>query len=360
MTEPLLLDPPSWPFSKAELTAGLRRATGDPTLQIVRLEEFELPHRLPAVGRIRGVSVTGKGSTGKYEFQLVLKEPRQMGTTLAGSVGPAARETLFYRYLAQHLPIRTPQIYTAAPDGKWLVMETLTEGRDPSHWQAEDYQRAVAQLLVLQDRFWGLGSDLAMYPWLDRTLDATLDVQAQVVQMAAERLLTTLPETLRGEQYGWAHLLPALTNRTRQIAAALHEEPAVLLHGDYWPGNIHIDTQGHLAVFDWQYVGIGPGILDLITLTQYTRWWYPEAALNPDDLVKQYREGLAQITGQTWTEENWRRLWGYGLLWVFLTRWLDVLSNTPASLLVARAEEMKTVWLTPIRQWMARLFPENS
>ena len=36
---PLVDDPRPWAFSQAELTAGLRRQTGDPSLKITRLEE---------------------------------------------------------------------------------------------------------------------------------------------------------------------------------------------------------------------------------------------------------------------------------------------------------------------------------
>ncbi|GAB4531183.1 MAG: hypothetical protein Fur0018_18980 [Anaerolineales bacterium] len=343
-----------------ELTAGLRRATGDPSVRTTDLQEFDLPHRRPAVGRIRGLAVTCRGSTGAYDFRLVLKEPRQTGLTLAGSAGPALREALFYRQLAPHLPIRTPLIYAAAPDGQWLLMEALENGCPPETWQAADYRRAIEQLLVLQDRFWGLGDDLAVYAWLNRPLDVGLDVQAQVAEAAAYRLSATLPAVLRHSQVSWDNLFPELIRHMRAIAAVLSAEHSVLVHGDYWPGNIYMDEKGRMAVYDWQHVSIGPGVLDLLSFVQYTRWWYPAAVFDEHALVQHYRQGVAEMTGHTWTDDAWQRLWGHALLWLFLTRWLDVLSSTPASILTARAEPLISLWLLPVQDWLARLFPEAS
>jgi len=347
-----------WPFSTAELTAGLRRHTGDPTLRILALDEHDLLQRRPSVGRIRGVRVRARGSTGEYTFRMVLKEPQQSGTTLAGSIGPAMREAAFYRHLSTHLPVRTPHIYAMHPEGAWLLLEYLEDGRPPEGWRAAEYQRAVEQLLVLHDRFWGLGDDLAVYTWLGRPLDANLEVHLRVAEAAVSRLLETAPREMQQNPVPWEGLLSTLVGRAREIAAALCRLPFTLLHGDYWPGNIHIDSGGHITVYDWQRVSIGPGLLDVISLVQTSRWWFQELPLDESEILRRYRAGVERSSGQTWTDAEWHTLWGYGFLWVFLAHWLDVLASTPAPVLQTHAGQLTDLWLRPAADWLGVFFPE--
>ncbi len=354
----VLPDKHPWPFSQPELTAGLRRRTGDPTLRVLSIEARPVPQQRPSVGRIRGVYVSARGSSGAYTFHLVLKEPQQSGITLAGSIGPAMREAYFYRMLAGHLPVRTPQVYAMHPEGEWLLLECLEDGLPPETWGAAEYLRSVEQIQVLHDCFWGLGDDLRVYNWLGRPLDANLEVHRRVAERAAERLLRAAPAEIQNTPVPWASMFSRLVAHTAQISAALHEMPATLLHGDYWPGNIHMDAAGRLTVYDWQRVSIGPGILDLISLVQTTRWWFREPPVATDVLQRHYRQGVAQSSGQVWTDEEWRTLWGYGLLWVFLSHWLGVLGNTPAPILQTQSALLQELWLQPIAHWLDVFFPE--
>ncbi len=347
-----------WPFGTPELTAGLRRHTGDPALRILSIEERDMPNRRPSVGRIRGLQVKAAGGTGAYTFHLALKEPRQSGTTRAGSAGPAVREASFYRDLASYLPVRTPRIYALEPSGKWIVMECLREGRPPETWQADDYLRAVEQLLVLHDTFWNLGDDLAVYAWLARPLDATLEVHIRIAEDAVPRLLAAAPQETRQRPLPWEALLPRLVEHARGIAAVLRQMPSTLLHGDYWPGNIHMDAQGRLVVYDWQEVGIGPGLLDMVSLVQSSAWWFPNLPLPAERLIAHYRQGLERMTEQAWSDAEWRILWGHGLMWVFLTRWLDLLASTPAPLLRAQADVLTSLWLEPIHACLQEFYSE--
>ncbi|MFP3855284.1 MAG: hypothetical protein ACLFWD_13430, partial [Anaerolineales bacterium] len=87
-----------WPFAHADLLAGLRRYRGDTSLQIMDIQPLTLPHRQPAVGRVRGLLVTYRGEQGEGDIELVLKEPS--GTTRTGLAGVGRREVGFYQRLS--------------------------------------------------------------------------------------------------------------------------------------------------------------------------------------------------------------------------------------------------------------------
>jgi hypothetical protein len=82
-----------WPFPSSELTAGLRRDFGQPTLRIVRLWPEPLAAR-SAIGTLRGLGVEieferdGRSLNQTHSF--VLKEP--LGGTRAGLAGVGLRE----------------------------------------------------------------------------------------------------------------------------------------------------------------------------------------------------------------------------------------------------------------------------
>jgi len=69
----LLKEPRPWAFSLGELTAGLRRRSGDPKLQVQEIESYDVVNLRPSIGRVRGLVVHASGNAGEQVFQLVLK-----------------------------------------------------------------------------------------------------------------------------------------------------------------------------------------------------------------------------------------------------------------------------------------------
>ncbi|MGA9192297.1 MAG: hypothetical protein WBZ24_11230, partial [Anaerolineales bacterium] len=141
-----------WPFSPADLTAGLRRYLGDNSLQITSLEPSTLIHRRPAIGRITGVEVGYAGRQAEGSLRLVVKEPR--GTTRTGLAGAGRREVGFYSSLASQIPMRTPGLVACSKEGDWIVLEYLDSLREPRDWNRRDYDQAIEALAGLHDRFW--------------------------------------------------------------------------------------------------------------------------------------------------------------------------------------------------------------
>ena len=343
----LLTDPRPWPFSRSELMAGIRRLTGDPKLQLDEIRKYDIPHRRPSIGRIRGLEVTCQGEKEKQTYHLVLKEPQ--GTTRTGTAGVGLREVSVYQVLADQLPVGTPRLISAHPLGDWMVMELLPPGRLHQIWTAEDYKLALDELIVLHDRFWGLGVDLTIYNWLARPLDSDFDIYVRAAASGVEYLIDDAPPALFARDPQLAQLLGRLVVHADQIAAPLNQAPATFIHGDYWPGNLHLDEAGNLTIIDWQPSGIAPGGLDLVTFIQMSRWWFDPLPLSVEEIVDYYRNGIAQSVGQVWDEPDWEALWDYALLWTFIAHWIDLVVAIPESLVEARLPYFEDIWLAPLR-----------
>ncbi len=351
----LLSDPRPWAFSRSELTAGLRRRTGDQNLNIKHISDYDIPQQRPAIGRIRGLEVTCQSDGKEFTVQLVLKEPQ--GSTRTGTAGVGRREASLYRVLTDQLPVRVPELIAAHPQGDWLVLALLPPGKDPADWSSADYRLALDQLAALHDRVWNLGPDLAIYNWLARPFDLDFEIYVSAAAHGVQQLIEDTPSALSGKDPQISQLLGRLVMYSDRIAAAFSGVPQTLTHGDYWPGNILIEADGLLTVYDWQQAGIRPAILDLVTFVQSSLWWFDTLPLPMGDLIAHYRGALAQASGYSWSDEDWTVLWDYGLMWTFMAHWIDLLAAVPAALLETRFQQLEQVWLEPLRV-AARRLPE--
>ena len=342
----------NWPFSFSDLTAGLRKHFDDATLAVDDVQPTTLPFQKPAIGRVRGLGVRYRSRKGSETIALVVKEP--VGSTRIGLAGVGRREVGVYRHLAPQLPLRMPAFIAGSPHGDWLILEAIVTGRSASHWGKQVFFDALDGLIRLHDRFWSLREDLANFPWLGRPLEGDFDVHLTAASNAIERIVRQgAPATLANSPDRVA-MLKRLTERAVAIAGPLRLEAATLLHGDYWPGNIALDRDDRLIVYDWQLTGIGPPVLDLLTFVKKTEWWYPGAPVSSSEIVQHYRQGLGRLQGQTWNDDTWDTLWDHALMWRFLQEWLDLLAAIPESLLAASAEQLDRVWLDPVAAALTR------
>jgi len=341
-----LAAPWSWPFTRADLTAGLRRLYEDPSLQVREALPATIPFHKPAIGRVRGLRVEVRGRRGEISTLLAVKEA--VGTTRIGLAGVGRREAGVYRFLAPQVPLRTPRLVAASPAGHWLILEAIANGKNPAAWTRSDYRTSLTSLAELHDRFWGLAEDLAAFPWLSRPLDADFDIHLAAAAHAIEHIIehgspasiAAAPERL--------DLLGRLTAQAEAIAAPLRDEPPTLLHGDYWPGNIAVQSNGSQIVYDWQLTAVGPAVLDLVSFVKKSEWWFGVLPIPPADLQALYRKALVTRSGTAWDDEAWSRLWDHAVLWRFLQEWLDLIAAIPEALLLTSAEQLDRVWLDPV------------
>lgn len=340
---------PTWPFPLSELTAGMRRHLGQPTLRIVRLWREPLAAR-SAIGTLRGLGVEvefereGRSHTQTHSF--VVKEP--LGATRAGLAGVGLREVGVYRTLAAQLPVATPRLVAAHAGGAWLVMERLPAGRAQSAWQGRNYRAAVAGLARLHDRFWGLEEDLSIYRWLGRPLTADFAIHLQAAAVAVERMASQGAPSIIAGSASRLEALARLLGEADRVAEPLRAAPQTLLHGDYWTGNLSLLPDGRLAVLDWQLAGLGPGVLDLLVFVNNSRWWTGNLPVTPAELVGDYRAAIAAAPGQIWPDTDWELLWDHALMWRFMQEWLDLLAAMPRSLVEAHGDLMEEVWVRPV------------
>jgi hypothetical protein len=342
----LVDDPRPWAFTRAELAAGLRRQTGDSTLKLSKLIEQEITQRLPAIGRLRGFKALAEGATGQYTFELVVKEPS--GSTRAGTAGAGLREVSMYMTLKEHIPVRMPDLIAAHPKGHWLIFEHLPTGRRPEKWQAADYLLAIDQLAILHDRFWGLAQDLSIYPWLEYPLESGLSIYIKAAKADAQHLTEPVSKVL-AKDTDISTLTDKIIEHLPTIVSELRALPATLLHGDYWPGNIHIHPNSGITVFDWEDAAIGPAVLDLLNFIQNSSWHFGQLPLPPEEIITHYRNRLAQTGSHVYTDDNWAHMWDNALMWTFVTGWINVLSRVPDALLTTRLTALETALFQPLK-----------
>ncbi|MBN1267822.1 MAG: aminoglycoside phosphotransferase family protein [Anaerolineales bacterium] len=336
----------SLPFGWNELLAGLRRYHSDVTLQIAGAESFSVQRKHSSLSRVFGLEILMRGSSGEHSCRVVVKEPR--GVTRIGLAGVGKREVGVYRFLATQLPVAVPDLVACSEYGEWLVLDYFQDHTDPGGWTGLDYAQALQDLASLHDRFWDLGRDLLTYNWLARPLETDFEIHVSAAAKAIEELVyREEPSVLAGSQKLVA-AFAALTINAGIILEALQDQPRVLLHGDYWPGNIAEDGFGRHIVYDWQHAAIGPAVLDLVGFCKKSCWWFDPLPIPEEQIVRMYRTLIQQSVGYTWTEDCWNRVWDSALMWCFLQDWVDVLAASPNSILEARWDLLERVWFLPI------------
>jgi len=345
-----------WPFTNAQLTAGLRRYFADSSLQVMSISELPLPRPANSLtpSAVRGARieyVAGSMLGGAYRgrqmsVDCVVKEPG--GKLRVGLAGNGLREVGVYRSLAPQLPVQTPALIAADNAGSWLVLEAVLPELEPSAWTASDYERAIRTLAAIHERFWGLSDDLAVYPWLARPLATDFEVYVLSAVSAMEKmvvdnrpaLITSSLEVLTG--------LGQMLTQVEVLAERLRAAPATLLHGDFHPGNIYLQEEGEAVVFDWQLAGVGPGVLDLVTFVNACRWERAELPITTEALVALYRAEMRARVGAAWPDSEWAELLDHALMWCFAQDMLSWVANLPPEEFPGYEARFRDIWLRPV------------
>jgi aminoglycoside phosphotransferase (APT) family kinase protein len=334
-----------WPFTLAELTAGLRRYFAEPGLRVRSVS----PGPQPGAGRggeVRGLLAACEAAGKTFSVACVVKEPRAAGRKALAH--PGVREAGVYRALASQLPMATPALIAADPDGRWLVLEAVEAAEAPEDWAPERYAQAVALLASLHERFWALADDLAVFPWLARPLTLDYEIHVYAAAQALDRIVRRAQPALIAESPPGLAVLGQLISQAERVAAPLRAAPFTLLHGDYWEGNLLRDEEGDLIVLDWQLAGIGPGVLDLRVMAANCLWERGRLPVPAEALADQYRREIARVLKVTWTDAEWAALWDCALLWRFLQEILPWAAGVNGRAFAERADRFQAVWLGPV------------
>jgi len=352
---------PPWPFSTAELTAGLRRYFAEPALQVKSLTEqplaaFGRESAAVVEKRVRGLQVEYAVGPNTMTVDCVVKEPR--GVTRVGLASASAREIGIYRALASQLPMATPALVAADPGGGWLVLEAIQADPTSREWAAEDYRRAVKLLVELHERFWGLADDLAAFQWLARPLTRDYGIHVYAAAFALGKLARDEWPPLITNSASILGTLGQIISQADRVVQPLRAAPFTLLHGDFWAGNLLCDEDGDTIALDWQLSSIGPGVLDLLVFVTTSRWDLADLGSGlpaPEaELVELYRGEIARCLGVMWSDEEWAELWDCALMWRFMQETLSWLGGVSREVFAARALAFEDIWLKPVLAAAAR------
>jgi aminoglycoside phosphotransferase (APT) family kinase protein len=223
------------------------------------------------------------------EEWLVWKDLSRRGPTdpvwrvKAGFLHDPTREIAVYRDVLDPSGMSVPRYRGAFVDAdcgrNWLFLERI---RGEPLWQRDEVAvwRAAARWLArLHSSFAGGTTGISR-----RLL--RYDPHYFRLWLARARRFVRWPESLAAghRDFDW------LAARTLDALEWLSTQPATLVHGEFYPSNVMVETPSgrpRIRPVDWEMAGLGPGLLDLAALTSGA--W---SSTDREALTRAYREAL--------------------------------------------------------------------
>lgn len=201
------------------------------------------------------------------------------------------REIETYRRILGQSFLGTATFYGAVVDPRrdiyWIFLEWI-DGKELYQFGDPDYWKAAARWLIrlhtssgkllesVQERVPLIRYDSDFYrQWLTRA-------------KAFSRRGNSLSAS------GFQRRIDWIEDRYDLVIERLLSLPTTLIHGEYYPSNLLIQTNEarvRVCPVDWETAGIGPGLVDLAALTSGS--WEGKESI-PTDLVSIYRQGTKE------------------------------------------------------------------
>jgi Ser/Thr protein kinase RdoA (MazF antagonist) len=253
------------------------------------------PHRLQQYDLLHG------GVSGSYTYRLHgFDTPCVLKVTTAGSASyvreRARREILFYRTLADAVPLAVPRVLADSIDpvsgASALLVAAYTEPFAPLGWQEEHYLEFARQLAGLHAAFWDATKQFACAAWLRLYPEIS---PANVREASRSwQLLWQQPQFHAVFPVCRQELLMRLLREIVAAPARVPGFPRTLCHNDCHMGNLLRDKTGQLVWSDWQEVGVGYGPEDLSFFFQ--RAAAAGASIPMDTTMRTYHQHLEALT----------------------------------------------------------------
>ena len=205
-----------------------------------------------------------EGHDGRKTISFFVKYGRKQFDEVYGHRGDLPYEARVYRQVLQGLEFSTPKFYGVYKNGSdgvpWLILEYMGGGRPASWlkgpqamvrsagWIGEFHAANQGRIHDRQVKFLRRYDTKYYLGWAKRT----------------RRLF-------RGAHAKFPWLAPLCDKFERRIPR-LVETPQTIIHGEYFGSNI-VDQEGLTRPIDWQSTAIGPGEVDLASLTHSWLSW---------------------------------------------------------------------------------------
>ncbi len=224
------------------------------------------------MGEIGKVGVVYEGAPTDAPTSLIAKFPTA-SPEVRTMMHPARiyeREHRFYAELASQSPLRTPALYHVTcqtadtPDDEryLLLMEDLsglTPGDQVGGLTPQQAEAALVALAGHHAAFWnGAGLEEADFvPIINGPLN---QVGAAVYEASLPGFLVHFEDAIKPELTSYVH---DYASARTQIIDDLAAMPHTLVHFDFRADNLLYDSDGSVAVVDWQTISQGGGAADL-------------------------------------------------------------------------------------------------
>lgn len=193
------------------------------------------------------------------ELRLLCKYAAGRNHNAYGHRGGISYEAEVYRRVLQRLPVSSPTFYGVHKDAitgdRWFILEYLDKSLRVNDLRDRTLMQAAARWL---GRFHRANESLlsaASLPFLNRH-------EAEYYLGWAER--TSLFAGHLHQRFPW---LATLCKRFEEVLAALLEPPNIIIHAEYYPGNI-LFRQGTIYPVDWESAAVAIGEIDLASLME--------------------------------------------------------------------------------------------
>ncbi|WHY99561.1 aminoglycoside phosphotransferase family protein [Peribacillus simplex] len=118
----------------------------------------------------------------------------------------------------------------------------------------------------------------------DQSLSFLPKVENTYVEMLINKERVTLDETLN---------LSMIRNLLKSFMPLLSKNKEVILHGDYWPGNILWKEDKLVSIIDWEDSGLGDPLADLANSQLEISYHFGMQAMN--DFTHQYKSMMPEL-----------------------------------------------------------------
>lgn len=215
-----------------------------------------------------------------------------------GNPEGAKREALFYRGLAERMPVRVPRVDAVCLDEKQITAVLMEDCPPTPHiegWARDHFLRAAKDLACFHTAFWNRGDELRALGFSNTPSFIEAEDMTQHARLCWNHFA------------GKAHFKDVLTTERLRIInqwidnvdatqAHLRALPETLIHGDCHIGNVRQDGTGVFVWTDWQGVRIGRGPEDIAFM--YLRVHNPEGRVPLNEMLAVYQEKLSKSLGQ--------------------------------------------------------------